>query len=155
PGTEDEQSTQTDPEGRYQFADVAPGEHVIEFGKPSGLAFTLQKAGNDPTRDSDPDPATGLTASFPVTSGAGTSGIDAGLYVPPSVRGNTWRDADGNGLRSASESPVELTVKLYTAAGVLVATRLATGGAYDFTGLVPGSYYARFTADAGDAFTLQ
>ncbi len=54
-----QRTTQAD--GSYSFGLPAGGSFRLEFQPPGGYALTLQGQGGDPTRDSDPDPATGLT----------------------------------------------------------------------------------------------
>ena len=54
-----------------------------------------------------------------------------------------WVDSNDNGRQDASESGVDgVTVKLFKSDGTLAAQQVtAGGGAYLFTGLLPGSYY--------------
>lgn len=154
-------STTTDGDGRYRFFDIAPGPHFVRFVATDGLGFTAQTAGVDPTLDSDPDPASGLTAAVVVGEGAVVRSVDAGLVgptpAPPqgaALGDVVWNDRNGNGLRDECEPGM---------AGVAVdllddtLTRLDTtqtddDGRYEFTGLAAGTYSVRFTSPAGFRF---
>jgi hypothetical protein len=68
--------TSTDSNGFYAF-NVQPGKYSVEFVAPSSLTFT-RRAGGDPSRDSDADPASGRAA---VTVASDDMTVDAGLVV--------------------------------------------------------------------------
>jgi uncharacterized repeat protein (TIGR01451 family) len=72
-------TTTTNAQGVYHFNGVAPGAYSEKFIPPNGAAFTLQHQGADPAADSDPDPATGMTDSFILSSGQSDTTQDAGL----------------------------------------------------------------------------
>lgn len=73
-------TTFTDASGLYEFRGLAPGTYRVAFG-PS-LAFlelTARDQASDDTRDSDPDPATGLTGPITLAAGQKETSVDAGL----------------------------------------------------------------------------
>lgn len=74
-------STQTAADGTYRFADLAPGDYVVEVVAPPGFAFTLADQGANDARDSDPDPTSGRTVPITVATGD-QSTVDAGLVQP-------------------------------------------------------------------------
>ncbi len=72
----------TDANGIYRFVDVASGSYRIEVEPVPGATFSPLDLGSDDTLDSDVDPLTGITASFPYTAGSVDLTRDAGLDVP-------------------------------------------------------------------------
>lgn len=63
--------TWTDPIGRYAFDGLGAGTYALRFtGLPAGAAFTRRSGKATPSTDSDPDPATGVTAPFALTTSA-------------------------------------------------------------------------------------
>lgn len=55
--------------GKYLFPDVLPGQYQIEFAMgnlPNGHVYSPQNQGSNDNFDSDPNPATGRTATFQV-----------------------------------------------------------------------------------------
>ncbi|MGL4992056.1 MAG: SdrD B-like domain-containing protein [Sarcina sp.] len=74
--------TKTDTNGNYNFI-VNPGCYQIQFIRPNSYQFTLQNAGNDPTKDSNPNPTTGITPVFCILAGEQNLTIDAGIYLIP------------------------------------------------------------------------
>jgi uncharacterized repeat protein (TIGR01451 family) len=64
--------------GLYSFT-VNPGDYIIEIEPPAGTQLTTQGAGTDLTVDSDPDPATGQTATVTIGDDQTNDDIDAGL----------------------------------------------------------------------------
>ena len=75
-------TTQTVADGTYQFTNVSPGTYRVEFVAPMGTAFTTQDQGGNDNLDSDADPTSGRTATFPVTAGSSDLSRDAGLVLP-------------------------------------------------------------------------
>jgi hypothetical protein len=73
--------------GFYLFAGLQPGQYCVQFVPPPGCAFTTQNAvGSTPGNDSDPSPATGLTAVFSLLAGQTDFAWDAGLVCAPSIQ---------------------------------------------------------------------
>ena len=153
-------TTATTGNGSYSFADVAPGQYRVEFVAPAGSLFTRRDQGDNEARDSDVNPANGLSAPFTVTSAGSGAEIGAGLYAPVSIGGAgsaLFADSNGNGLREAGEAGIAgAAVRLLDSAGGIIAraTTDASGG-YAFTGLRPGSYQLQFITPDGRVFTLR
>lgn len=79
------QTATTAANGRYSFTAVAVGNYTVQFTLPPNYTFSPPGQGSDPTIDSDADATTGLTASFPVTSGS-TTVRDAGVATKPNTQ---------------------------------------------------------------------
>ncbi len=72
-------TTQTDASGQYGFSHLAAGSYKVEFQTPAGFVFSPQRQGNNRGKDSDPDPATGLTFCLSMPEGKARLGIDVGM----------------------------------------------------------------------------
>ncbi len=79
-------TTTTSPSGSYAFANLAPGNYMLEFVLPSGYTFTQRDQGGNDNLDSDADPATGRTACIRLTEGEQDFSWDAGLVGPLTIR---------------------------------------------------------------------
>ena len=163
-------TTTTDANGSYQFTGLTPGgSYQVQFVEPVGFDFTVQDAGGDDTLDSDVDPATGLSPVVTLSAGENNLSIDAGLInepvLPATLGGTFFSDGNGNGLLDGNDGgAIGFTVNLLDGAGnpVLdsagnpITTTTGTGGAYQFTGLTPGSYQAEFVVATPNLFfTIQ
>lgn len=73
-------STTTDASGHYLFSGLTSGNYNIQFVLPTGYAFSPANQGGDATKDSDADPATGLTACTTLDNGEADMSWDAGIY---------------------------------------------------------------------------
>ncbi|MBL9146894.1 MAG: putative Ig domain-containing protein [Verrucomicrobiaceae bacterium] len=91
-------STTTNASGIYSFTSVAPGNYRVQFALPAGYFFAAQNQGSNDARDSDADPATGLTEIFTMMPCDSLSHHDAGIY------GNDYGDHPG--FPSASQTAV-------------------------------------------------
>jgi len=72
----------TDADGLYLFCDLEPGDYNIHFVLPDGYVFSPQDQGGDDAKDSDADPATGLTVCTTLDPGETDLTWDAGIYIP-------------------------------------------------------------------------
>ncbi|MEM7531354.1 MAG: SdrD B-like domain-containing protein [Chloroflexota bacterium] len=158
-GTNTGQTTTTDVNGVYGFADLLPGDYYVQFTAPAGYVASPQNASNNDSADSDADPVTGVTAVTTLTSGENDVTWDAGFYLPASLGDRVWLDANGNGIQENGEVGVaDVEVRLYNADGSLATT--ASGGSaitttdsdgnYVLTNLIPGSYFVEFVEPAGE-----
>ena len=75
--------TETDSDGKYLLKEDC-GAYRVKFSQlPKGYAFTVPKAGDDPARDSNADPSSGLTGTVTLTPKKRKNlTIDAGIYSP-------------------------------------------------------------------------
>ncbi len=72
-------TTQTNGSGFYSFTNLAPGDYVVVFVKPTDYSATLANQGAD-NLDSDADPATGESTIITLTNGEVNESIDAGFF---------------------------------------------------------------------------
>ncbi len=146
--------------GRFRFENLDDGNYYLQFYGPwirDFFEFSPPNVGPDDTRDSDVDPANGRTDVFSVVSGAAPVARDAGMYLPASVGGQVWDDANRNGVREEAEHGVPgVVVNLLKENGVTVATTSTSrGGHFAFSAASPGPHWIEVVAPAGLAFTLQ
>ncbi len=163
----------TDANGKYLFANLAPGEYVVEITAPAGYKSSTGKNGAatgayepavDPDNDVDGDdngsttsgqvirslPITLATATEPTTDGdtdANTNfTLDFGLFKPASIGDFVFRDRNGNGIQDPTEGGIQgVTVKLYDATNTVIATTTTdASGKYLFDNLIAGSYVVEF-----------
>ena len=149
------QTTMTDVNGEYCFM-VDAGSYCIEVVVPTGMSFTTQGTGG--ADDSDVDPTTGKTGTITVASGdMDLDSGDAGVIVAGAKLGNyVWLDAGEDGAQDAGAGVASVSVTLYDAMNVAVATTMTdVNGEYCFADLMPGDYCVEFTAPAGMVFTTQ
>jgi protocatechuate 3,4-dioxygenase beta subunit len=147
-------TTTTAGDGSYSFTTVTPDTYRVEFVAPAGYTFSPANRGGDDTVDSDPDPLTGRTAGFSITSGSTDVSRDAGVFAGALLGDLVWDDTDGDGVRDPGEPGMAgVTVNLLGIGGSTVATTTTAGdGAYSFA-VVPGGYRVEFVAPAGYTFS--
>ncbi|MFT8246903.1 SdrD B-like domain-containing protein, partial [Roseomonas sp. BN140053] len=147
-------STITGTGGAYSFAGVTPGTYQVQFAAPAGSVFTAQNQGTDETLDSDAN-AAGRTGTITLVSGQTTGSVSAGTFVPVTVSGVAFADANGDGVQGTGEGGLTgVTVRLLNSSDALVATTTTgAGGAYSFAGVTPGTYQVQFVAPAGASFS--
>ncbi|WP_217594752.1 SdrD B-like domain-containing protein [Cohnella sp. GbtcB17] len=151
-------TTATDADGKYLFANLWPGDYVVQFILPSDeYMFTHALSGPDRLIDSNADDdASGTSFGFsqPVTlvSDQDDLTIDAGLVELASLGDYVWEDGNDNGIQDALEkSFAGVTVHLLDSSGnpimrggaPLVATT-DLNGIYNFDKLIPGDYIVQF-----------
>ncbi len=84
-GLEQLASTLTDSNGNYQFNELVPGQYRIQFIAPPEDSLTLANTSAD-ERDSDANPATGMTDIISLQPGEQRRDIDAGLHPTQQVQ---------------------------------------------------------------------
>ncbi len=147
-------ATTTAGDGSYSFTGVTPGSYRVEFVAPAGRTLSPGNRGGNDTVDSDPDPLTGRTAVFSITSGSTDVSLDAGVFAGALLGDLVWDDADGDGVKDPGEPGVAgVTVNLLDVGGSTLATTTTSGaGAYSFA-VVPGGYRLEFVAPTGYTFS--
>lgn len=143
----------TDANGNYKFVDIPAGTYQVKFSNlPANTTLSATGAGTTST-DSDPNPTTGITASFSLSAGQNKTDVDAGVmpYTPSglaSIGDKVWIDADNDGIQDIGEQGVGgVTVTLYAADGttVIATTTTNSAGNYIFSGLSAGNYIVGFS----------
>ncbi len=70
----------SDQNGTFGFADLPAGDYSFFFFNDTATTeISPATQGLDTSADSDPDPATGITATFSLALGEGNTTIDAGM----------------------------------------------------------------------------
>ena len=156
-GTAAIDTTTTDADGLYLFANLDPGDYFVEFTLPSGHHFSPQDAGVDDTKDSDADPVTGRTSPTTLTAGESDLTWDAGMFELATLGDYVWNDDNHDGSQSGGElGLLGVTVTLYTSGDSWISTTTTNdSGFYTFTDLLPGDYYLEFVLPDGYAFSPQ
>jgi hypothetical protein len=155
-------TTVTDALGNYLFQYLVAGQYTVAFTPPANKTFTSQTIGVD-DNNSNPSATAGpnFGRSQPITLAEGENNytIDAGLVniLTQNIGNKVWFDADKDGIQdnTPEESGIAgVTVSLYTATGLLVASTI-TDEKGEWFGLdIPaGTYYVGFTAPIGLIFT--
>ena len=123
--------------GAYAFTNLSAGTYRVGFTPPSGWSFTAPDTGADAT-DSDPDPATGLTAPVGLVGGQTDLTVDAGFYNPSSVSLKLFKSSSLSGNWNLGETnEYYLTLQntgTVALAGVALTDLLPPGATF-----VPGS----------------
>src|SRR5262249_5102242 len=108
-------TTQTDSQGRYSFANLAPGAYTLQVTVPTGFGTSTP---------------TSRTFTLP---GPGAGAVDFGLTVS-TLSGSVFDDGNNNGSQDGADAGLTTTVRLTDVNGNPVLD------AYRFTGLAPGTY---------------
>jgi hypothetical protein len=148
-------SAVTDASGFYMFPNLDPGIYSVGFTNiPANTSFTTQNAsGTTNANNSDVNPATGITSTVTLAAGTVNLDVDAGLIANFAAVGDfVWYDKNVNGRQDANELPVPgVTVMLYNASGVLVASAVTDGNGRYFINNIPvGSAGSVFSIDFND-----
>ena len=145
-----QQSTITNDEGRYIFADLVSGSYYVEFQVEEFL-FTAAKTGGISILDSEvTDLTAGTTSIIELAAGEFVFGINAGLLEAQEVlgiiTGTVWLDNDEDGRFTINESGVDLiAVSLFDNNDNLVNTTVTNAeGKYTFEDVSSGTYYVQF-----------
>jgi uncharacterized repeat protein (TIGR01451 family) len=155
-------STLTDGNGKYLFANLNSGTYQVQFTKPVGFDPTTPNAGTDDTKDSDigassiSHPVTIDVTKAPNDTLRNNPNIDAGFKKSyGSIGDYMWIDANNDGKQDAAELPlVGQKVYLLNAAGAKIDSAITDAtGKYLFDSLVTGTYKVQFTKPANSIFT--
>jgi fimbrial isopeptide formation D2 family protein/uncharacterized repeat protein (TIGR01451 family) len=150
-------STNTAPDGSYDFGNLLPGNYVLDRAStPAGYINGEQTPGT-PFGGTVNNPAgstyiTGIT--IPMTGGLNGVNYDFGLIQPNSLAGTVFADLNRNGIEDGTDYPItNVTVTLtgtnYLGNTVSNVFETLSNGTYSFTGLLPGTYALTETQPAG------
>src|SRR5205814_648963 len=135
-------TTTTSASGAYQFNGLAPGSYTVQVDTTSAaLAGFVATAGNatgsTAFSDSNANPS---TTAF-LTSGGSDLTVGFGYYKPVTIGDLVWQDTNGNGLQDTGDPGIaSLTFPTRRSSDLVSTTTTSASGAYQFNGLVPGSY---------------
>ncbi|MCP4089329.1 MAG: hypothetical protein GY746_06010, partial [Gammaproteobacteria bacterium] len=150
-------SAVTDDAGYYLFAELIPGDYIVEFVLSPGYVFTFQNQKDD-AGDSDADLTTGRSETVTILPGQNNLTVDAGMFTPLFAKiGNfVWNDINHNGIQEPDEPGIsDVTVNLFDRSGTLLKTTVTNpGGYYYFSRLASGKYVVDFILPPGYEFTL-
>jgi serine-aspartate repeat-containing protein C/D/E len=137
----------TDPEGKYQFNDLAPGTYSVKEIQPSGYFDGDEMIGSHGGVNTGND----LLASIVLKSGDNAINYNFCEMLPVSIAGRVLADTNGNCQLDPGESGIAgVTIQLLNEQGSVVATKLTDNqGRYKFENLPPGVYSVRELQPAG------
>ena len=166
-------TTKTDADGYYLFADIKPGNYSVRFLLPDGFMFTVLAKNSvvivDPSQPdnsfhyndvtSDADRKNGQTPVKTLKSGEENYSFDAGMFIPITVNGTTWHDLDADGIEEENEPGLAgVVVTLYDRDGDVVQnTTSGSDGVWAFDDMPPGTYHVKITPpkdSSGTSFQL-
>jgi len=148
--------------GEYKFCNLDEGKYIIKVTPPSGYEISPKDEGNDDTKDSDIDKATGKSDVITLDEGENNMDIDGGLnrVKKPSCIGDLiWLDENKNGIQDNNESGIEgAKVELLDENGNSVEDLdgnsvepivTTSSGEYKFCNLDEGKYIIKVTPPSG------
>ena len=171
-------------DGRYEFANLAPGQYRVRFELPAGYDFTSRNVGSDRGLDSDADQASGVTGCVTVVAGQFDPTVDAGIVekvttstlvivltpptttVPPTTVPVTTTPVvistgcigdkvfEGKAGDKDGKGIPGITLVLITPEGTSLSTTTDANGLYRFCTLKPGVYTVRVTVPPVDATNI-
>jgi len=151
-------NTVTGTQGEYIFSDIAPGNYRIEIRDSRTFGVTLQSIGPEDTDSELRIEGSRLVSEyFTLSGGNDLTDIDMGLTIESAIIGGlVFQDEGLDGVLSNADDRVQdISVHLYSSAGVLTQTLITdTGGAYVFFNVIPGDYYVQFDAASDIVFTM-
>ncbi|MEO1575897.1 MAG: SdrD B-like domain-containing protein, partial [Pseudomonadota bacterium] len=156
-------ATRTDQRGVYRF-DVPNGCYRVRVARGPQQKFCPAGLGFDRSRDSDVDPATGVSAPITVDALTAGAGADAGLVDTRrrELGDRVWEDLDADGVQDVGEPGIAgVSVALLDCAGRAVtdergAARQATtdaDGYFLFGDMPTGCYRVAVNIDDAWSFT--
>lgn len=131
---------ETDEQGAYRFADLAPGEYTIEVALPEGMRFSLPPSqGGRGSMIEETEALTGQITAITLRNGESKVERDVGIVHNGAVVGSAMDYKTGGGLAGVS-------VTLLRGNVVELETVTAEGGAYRFEDVRPGVVEILFEA---------
>jgi hypothetical protein len=144
--------------GYWSFC-TNPGEYYVEIVgiQNAGYQHVTPNTGVNEEIDSDITDVYGLNTSnsFVLLSGGSITNLDGGFYKNHAVKGITWVDLNGDGLRTANETKLEgIIVQLFNSSQIFATQTTDYLGNYVFNDVPVDAYYLKFSLPSNYIFTL-
>ncbi|MGI9471035.1 MAG: MSCRAMM family protein [Rubripirellula sp.] len=135
-------TVETDSDGRYEFADLPPGEYSVVETQPSGYLDGIDRPGT--VRGSSVGRVSGADRLSGIRLNQGDDAVEYnfGELLGASLSGRVHADSDGDcELDPGEETLAGVTIRIFDELGNEVASTLTgSDGRYSFHGLRPGTY---------------
>lgn len=144
----------TDENGRFEFKNIYPGTYKLEIKVQENYNVTNPMISSDHTVNSwfYKSDSSYFTEAFLISSGTEKPFLNAGfIYKKAGISGQVWLDENRNGMPDETENGFNgITIHLLNIENQLVQSVLTTDdqngekGFYQFTDILPGSYFLKF-----------
>lgn len=158
-------TTTTGPDGSYTFNALPGGNYQVVVVPPGGTTISTPSGSPNGSGDGGPNsvnyvnPTNGTSTELNVVGGQPGATVVAGVYVPASIEGRAFLDANANGIQENDAGISGVTVNLIavTGFGSMVISSVPTDadGNYSFNNLPPGTYSIQFVDALGRSFSPQ
>ncbi|WP_449339227.1 SdrD B-like domain-containing protein [Stieleria tagensis] len=141
--------THTDENGYYEFAKslgLAPGQYRVAQTQPGGLFSVAAVPGSVDGQSTGVATSTDVLSSIQIPLGDTTAvQMNFAEAAPAAIGGSVYSDDDNDGIRDRDEAGIAgVTIRLVAVDTIADQPTLtavtAADGAYEFTGLAPGTY---------------
>ncbi len=141
------QTTTTDANGSYSFANLRPGTYAVREIQPQGFFQGDQHAGSNGGDDSVDD----IISSVLIPAGQSLTNYNFCEIEPASLGGKVYSDVDGDCNQDPEDQPlVGVKIQLFDENGNVAQTTFTDAtGRYQFTGLRPAKYTVRESQPSG------
>ena len=139
-------TTTTSSTGSFAFTGIAPGSYKVQYTPPAGEALPT-------TSTATTNAATSASPSITLTAGQNVIlAAETLVALPATIDGSVLHFGATTDPTSGS-GQAGVAVALLNAAGTVLATTLSNAsGAFDFTGVAPGTYTLDYTLPSGQNF---
>ena len=147
--------TETDQDGYYRFTQIREGAYRMHIVLPEEYRFT-RYVRSGPVREgkSRAEGNREMTAEYRLSDPSHRyENENAGVYIPGTIEGFCFQDADGNGLAKAEEAGVAgVTVRLISESTGKTVGEFVTeaDGKWHFENLMPGAYTVQSQLPRGE-----
>lgn len=143
--------TTTGSDGQYRFDNVPKGVYSIIETTPQGLIDGKSHRGVIDGVEVGTLDGGGVIRNVVLPAGRAGTDFDFCEAAPATISGNVYHDRSNDGRRDSGEEPIPgVQIELINASGASVATTQTNQqGAYEFIGILPGTYSIRETQPAG------